>query len=220
MNLSTIWYTVQDLFQQHSPRRRELKLYMFNIYLQAVDTDLLMQLLRMKFNPSSDVSDNDEQLDMLQKFLKSESVVSGSAHTLPAGYVRHVDDAAYTTGDVKVNIINMEEYADRKGNSIVAPSATYPVAYITNGTIVTDPTTIGTYTLWYYGANTGNDKPSLAITSDDSVNVYDSVESVELVWPEYMYPRIVMLMLKYLGISINEPTVIQEKMKEIADATT
>jgi hypothetical protein len=216
MNLSTVWYTVQDLFQAFSPARRELKLYQFNNYLQLADDELLITLLRMKYNPSSETEANNEQLDVLQKFKKSTSVSAATAVNLPTGYVRHI--AAYTSGGVEIDYVSLEEYTDRKSNSLTVPSTTYPVFYVTNGTIVTDPTTLGTYTFWYYAQNTGASKPSLVLKSENGIFVYDST-SVQLVWPEYMYERIIMLMLKYLGISINDPAIIQEKLKSISDAT-
>jgi len=182
-----------------------------------VDKDILMSLLRMKFNPSHDTTDNDEQMDLLQKFKKSVSVTTAS-QALPSGFVRHVDDGAYNSSGVKVDIIDLDEYADRKGNSITAPSTTYPVCYIAGGNIVTDPAGILPYTFWYYGENVSSAAPLLVLKLENGVSKYDSASSVELVWPEYMYSRIVMHILKYLGVSINDPNLVQEKLKEIADA--
>lgn len=217
MNISVIWYTVQDLYDTLSTNRRPLQLYQFNTYAQMVDSDILRELLRIKTNPSSDVEDNNEQVDLLQKFKKFTSVNSATAVSLPSGYIRFV--AAYD-GTVKVDFVSVEEYTDRIGNSLTAPSTTYPVCYLTNGTIVTDPITIGTYTFWYYGENTGAAKPSLALKKEAGITKYDSSASVQFVWPEYMYPKIVMMILKYLGISINDPAMVQEKLREIADGTT
>jgi hypothetical protein len=217
MDLSTIWYTVSDQFQQLAPARRTLKPYMFNLYLQYVDMDLLRETLRMKYNPSEDVSGNPEQMDVLRYFKKSETVDSSTAHTLPSGYMRFI--SAYD-GDVEVRSIDVDTYAKWKSNDILAPSTTNPILYIKGDDIITDPITIGTYTLWYYGANMGSDKPNLVLEAEDSINVYDSVNSEELVWPEWMYPRITQMILKYLGFSVNDQSLIQEKLKEYDNVTT
>jgi hypothetical protein len=215
MDLSTIWFTVQDLFQPFAPARGPLKLYQFNNYLKMVNSDLLKKHLRMLDNRSSSVTANDEQMALLQKFKRSVSVNSAAPVALPSGFIRHIKDGAYTSANVKVDIVDIDEYRDRMSNSITAPSTTYPIAYLTNDTIVTVPTTIGTYTLWYYGESLT--KPNLVLKSEAGINKYDSVNSVGLGWPEYMYPEIVMMMLKYLGISVNDPSVINEKLKEIAN---
>lgn len=216
MNISTIYYTVQDLFQTLSPMRRDLRLYQLNNYFQMVDSDLLMQLLRMKFNPSSDTEANNEQLDLLEKFKKS-TTVNADPFTLPTGYVRHVDGGAYTAAGVEVDYVSIREFTDRNNNTLTAPSTSYPCFYIAEGDIVTSPASVATatYTFWYYGENTGASKPLLALDNEDDINKYDSGNSVQFVWPEYMYPQIVMMVLKYLGISINDPNLIQEKLKEI-----
>lgn len=215
MNIGTIWYVVQDLFNMLSPVRRELRQYQFNNIVQLVDSDLLKQLLRIGINPSSAVEANEEQMDILEKFKKSVAITAFEPFALPSGYVRHI---AAQWDDIPVDYVTMAEYIDRRSNYLTVPSASYPVFYITNDTIVTDPITIGTYTLWYYGENKGANKPYLGLKSENGITVYDSSTSVQLVWPEYMYSDIIMGILKYLGISINDPSMVQEKLKMMNNA--
>ena len=215
MDISTIWYTVQDLYQTLSQVRRPLKLYQINNFFQMVDSDMLRELLRIGPNPSSETEANNEQLDLLEKFKKS-TTVNAASFSLPAGYVRHVDGGTYTSGGVPVDYVSIREYTDRKDNSLTAPSTTYPIFYISEGNIITDPVSVATatYTFWYYGENTGVNKPLLALKSEDGITKYDSGNSVQFVWPEYMYSTIVFKVLEYLGVSVQDREMIQKKLIE------
>jgi hypothetical protein len=171
----------------------------------------------MKANPSSNVTANNEQMDLLNKFVKLQTI-SVSPTVIATGFVRHIDGASFKTDGTPVDIIDLEEYGDRKSNILTAPSTTNPVAYYQGGSIYVDPATAVPFSFYYYGENVGAAKPLLVLKRSLETNVYDSTNSVQLVWPEYMYPRIIMMILKYLGISINDPSMIQNKLNEINDA--
>ena len=218
MDLSTIWYAVSDQFQQLAPARRPLKPYMFNIVLQYVDMDIRRKALRMIANPSEDVTGNEEQMDILQKFKKSSSISPCAAQSLPSGYMRFI--AAYDENDNEIHLVDVDTYTKWKSNEVLNPSSDNPVLYISEGMIRFDPTNTFTTTFWYYGDLVGAEKPNLVLKAEDSINVYDEENSVELVWPDHMYPKITAEMIKYLELSINNPNLFQEKMKELDNVTT
>ena len=216
MDLRDIWYGVQYFVELRGGGRR-LNLDMFNKLLQMADDEELLTLLRMVFNPSTEVEANQEQLDLLDKF-KVSTTLGGASVSVPLGYVRFV---SCRVGSVKVDMISEEEYTERKACSLTAPSTTYPVIYLQNGYIKSDPTpsALGTdHTFVYYGGNVQNFRPLLVMKQEYDIPVYNSSSSVELVWPEHIYPNIIWRILKYLNISVGDPNAIAETLKKTTDA--
>ena len=174
MDLSTIYYTVQDLFQRFSTQRRDLRLYQFNNYLQMANTDLLMSILNMKYNKRSNTERDNEQLDVLQAFVKRHEVTSiGSTHTLPDDFIRCVDEYAYisTSGTIdqytKLDRVSFREWTDRKNCSITAPSTIYPVFYIKDNTITSDPSDVGAWYFHYYSKYPLGTPPELVFKTEN-----------------------------------------------------
>jgi hypothetical protein len=220
MDLSTIWYTLQDLSQQYSRARSELKLYQFNNALQMANSDALLNILNMAGSRSAGVEKNEEQLDLLAKFVTFSDTPAGTS-SIPSGFVRCVDGscsvtiAGTSTIGTQVERVSLEEYSDRVSNSLTAPSSTYPVFFIQGSYVYAYPSGFGTFRLYYYTDIPSGSAPELVLKSENGVNVYDSDNSTELSWPDYMYPSIVMGMLKYLGISVTDQLMVEQKLKEI-----
>lgn len=210
MNLQTIQYAFQDLAYRFGVVK-DIKLYMFNIYLQMADDELLATQ-SMLFNPISTPEANKEVLDILQPFIYNTSGTGTFA--IPNGMIRLLSARTSTR---KVDIITNEEYNDRKTNSLTTPSDRFPVVYLSEGNIITDPSSLIYYS--YIKQNIGSEKPNLVMTILNEVPVYDSTSSVELKWNDYMYPKIIAIMLKYIGISVGDETIIKHSLNEHKDAS-
>ena len=216
MNIDNIAQTIQDLAGRYGGLK-PLKLYQLNNYFQLADTELLRIYLRMKDPSSTDVDANNEQEDVLDLFKKSFTMVNGGQTATPDGYMRFI--SAYNVSGVKFDYVTEGELADRNDNSLTLPSTTQPVIYQREGYFFTSGNTSSSVTVWYYGANTGSDKPLLARDKTSGVPNYDSGNSVQFVWPEYMYPQIIALVLQYIGVSVGDDMIIKNTLIESQNAS-
>jgi len=221
MDLRDIWYGVQYFVELRGGGRR-LNLDMFNKLLQMADDEELVTMLRMVFNPSTEVEANQEQIDILDKF-KTVLPLTTTTVLLPENYLRFVTCDAFILpyGLLKFEMVSREEYTERKNCSLTIPSTTYPVVYLQRGYVYYDiggGTSSATPSFIYYGTNVGANKPLLVMKQEDDIPKYDSLNSVELVWPDYMYSNIIWRILKYLNISVGDPNAIAETLKKTTDA--
>ena len=212
MDVSTIWYTFQDLVSRYG-QVKELKLYQFNNYLQHADDELLAHYVELLGSKKPGSTEYERALNTVDNFIVQLGFANGAS--LQDYYVKILGDG-WTSGGIKVEWISPEEYSHRKSCSLTAPSSKYPV-FFTKGNqfYIEGGATVNVHVI---KQNTGVEKPLLVLKEENDVNVYDSVNSVQLKWPEYMYPKIIMYMLKYVGISVGDEGIIVQSLNERQNA--
>lgn len=126
----------------------------FTQYLQQANLELFNQEYA-KFEATQRVSDSLRPFKATATLTVTALTVTESAATLPTAtdleyseYFHIIPTLLY--GTVPVDFVTVAEYLDRKGDTLTAPSTTYPVAYIDNATqIKFDGVTSGSVTMYY-----------------------------------------------------------------------
>lgn len=116
-------------------------------------------------------------------------------------------DGEYQQLETNVDIVRDNEVGSKLGSNIVNPTKKYPMASIQDTFIQFYPKNIGFVTMSYLKQPT---LPVWGYTGGVTTPpVYDSTTSVQLESPEETHNDIVVRILRYLGISIREPQLIQ-----------
>ena len=135
------------------------------------------------------------------------------AHTDSAAEL--CDDLAIggTSGStVPVELVTDAELPDRINNAITAPTTNYPIIcfYDQKINIFPDTITNGVDLLYIKKPI----EPVYVEKVDEGINVYDSVNSVQLEWGEVYHPDIIRLIVGFTGIKIKDSIVIQAIHRE------
>jgi len=179
----------------------------FNLYLQKANFEL--------FNQSLKNWENKQVItDILYPFkVKADLTFAAGVADRPADYVRF--SAAYyddETSTVPVEVVTDAELPDRINNAITAPTEAYPIIYFLNEKINILPVSITTgVDLLYIKKPT---TPVYTEKVENEINVYDSVNSVELDFDEIYHPDIIRLIIGQTGVDIKDSLIIQAIERE------
>ena len=182
----------------------------YNLYLQKANFELFNQSLK-------DWENKQVITDILYPFkVKADLTFAAGVATRPADYARNsaawYDDGATI---VPIEVVTDAELPDRINNAITAPTAAYPIIYFLNEKINILPVSITTGVDLLYIKKPGT--PIYKEKVDNEINVYDSVNSVQLDFDEIYHPDIVRIIIKFTGIDVKDSLVIQAIEREKQD---
>ena len=187
---------------------KKLRVEELNSILKVVDYDLFQEIYGL---PGMQKGwEMDEQTGMAILPFKTSATValtSGSG-TLPTDFF-HWGRCSYTSGsdEIPIDLVTTAEAEQRRFNSVTEPTARHPIAEIKNSTTIqVYPTTITSITLSYLKRPT---PASYVIKNENGIDVYDSTNSVQFAWSADKHISLIRLILKYLGLSVNDSFIVQ-----------
>lgn len=147
--------------------------------------------------------------------LKEVVAISSGSGTLVTAKGQYRISVFVTGTDIKIDMVNIDKWADRINNSVVGPDATYPVGRIDNAAIYIRPTSVTSVDVHFLKTPK---KPVYAFTPSDDDYVYNDGSSEDFEWPEILHDEIMNRVLANLGIAQREGELIQysnlEQQKE------
>jgi hypothetical protein len=211
MTLKDVWYTLSHILRE---KNIELSLEQINRYLEFANEELKNSIYG-KIGETKGYENEGQITDSLLPFRTQANInlTTGSGN-MPADYW-HKSRMEVTSTGVEIKFVTSEECVRKRNNTITVPSASYPIVELKDGTFQVYPTTISQVTFVYL--KRGN-IPSIALVTQNMVQVYDSGNSVELEWNTVdRYLDIIRIILGYLNIPMSNEQILaytEQKVKE------
>jgi hypothetical protein len=159
--------------------------------------------------------ENREQIsdDLLPFRVSSTIAVTGTGTiVLPSNYWRKVSleiAAPATYLGYPFQFVTVEEFAERKSNSVTLPTAQYPIANIRpvgGGNYINIYPTTGITSVTFHYLKT--DTPELWLKTENAVQVHDANNTTELLWKQDKYIDIIRIILGYLNVPVSNNEVL------------
>lgn len=106
----------------------------------------------------------------------------------------------------KIQLVQEDRLSEALSNQVRVVSSEYPIATSTGTNLVLFPRATASGKLFYFRSPAA---PKLAYTLTGRTLVYDQLNSVQLLWGEPSIRQVMMRVLGYLGLNLNEATIIQ-----------
>ncbi|GAG16203.1 unnamed protein product, partial [marine sediment metagenome] len=154
---------------------------------------------------------------MLRPFLVTESVAGGTVDlsTKDLGYFLAINPSSITGRGF--DELEASEYADRVGDSVVAPTEKDPIFSWNDGnTILTAPSTLNPITLKYYKHPTD----AVVVFTQNATTLkrtYDTVSSTETGWAKKELIEIAYMCLRDIGVNMERQDVAQYANQIVAN---
>lgn len=206
MNVDKILYTIQGITANFG-KNVNWTVEQVNYYFSLANVDLFNYFYGNLYDKEGAETQQLSQ-DALKPFKTSGDVsLTAGVGSLPADYVHAISPACHTSDSTiyRVDIVTDKEWVARQSNSVTAPSTTYPIARIYGSSVAVKPTTISTLTLHYYKRPT---EPVYAATLSNGVMTYASGSSTQFDWDELFHPRLIKIILGYIGITVPESFIV------------
>lgn len=152
----------------------------------------------------------------LDPFRGVETVaLTAGAGTLVTSKGKYRTGILLPTSDVTVTLVDIAHWGDRVNDSIRVPDATHPIMRIDNAAVTVRPTSITSVYVFFLDKPT---RPVYAFTPSGDDYIYDDGASSDFQWGEEVHGDITERVLKSLGISQREYSMVQysntEQQKE------
>lgn len=143
----------------------------------------------------------------LQPFMVTDAGMAGDfgAFTAP-------DDMAFPLAlkvggtNAEVKIIDSDKWAKRLTSTILPPTLDYPIAKISADGWIVRPIEVTSITLDYLALPV---KPVYATVIVDGEEVFDLINSIDIVWSEVQYNELLSRALVHLGLNVKDGVVMQ-----------
>lgn len=133
------------------------------------------------------------------------ALTSGSG-TLATSKGQYRTGILLPTSDITVTLVDIAHWGDRVNDSIRVADTTHPIARIDNATITVRPTSLTSIKIYFLKKPT---RPVYAFSVVDDDYVYNDGASSDFEWTEEVHGDITERVLKSLGLSQREGTLIQ-----------
>jgi hypothetical protein len=212
MNLQDFVDAASAYLNQNYPESK-LDSERVNLFLKLTNYDFFKQWcgLPEEWKPGQPVTSRGWQVaqqnsEALKTFLVtiSNQTISQGQLVYPTNFV-HLTRIGYfnsiTSRQRPVVQVSDSEWDDRLGNPITAPELEYPIFRYQNGSIDIRPTSIQNVSITYLRLSV---TPIYSIVELNGINDYDSVNSVQFEWPEYLHNDILNIFLGYITLAAKD----------------
>jgi hypothetical protein len=200
--LKDSWYTLQHILRD---KKIEISLEQINRYLELGNAEL-MRTVYGRVGEEKGYENDQAIMDALLPFKAISNItLTSGAGVMPNDYWHKSRMEDFTTG-VKIAFVSSEECGRKRDNTITAPSTSYPIVELLDGTFQVYPTTITKVKFVYL--KKGN-IPTIALKTENSIQVYDATNSVEPEWntPE-KFIDLIRIIMGYLNIPMTNEQVL------------
>jgi len=150
MNLNEI-YTACNYIANKNKSGNAFNINHFNHLIELLTPDFFKKKIEESgyFIRGRDLTEREGLLSskILEELIANETVAIGGALTYDFAYNIGAHDS---DNNITVRLIEEQEYHDRVGDSVLAPSAAYPVMMIRDGAITVYPDSIANINISYY----------------------------------------------------------------------
>lgn len=155
--------------------------------------------------------------DSLRPFMTNPTVITltSGQYTLPADFVHDIGQITAGTSDIMVDVVDRAALARRRSNSLVPPSADYPICVFYETYVQFYPTTLTNVKFSYLKKPV---QPVYATTISNGRQVYDDANSIDVEWNEIDVNKISTRAMSVLGINLEDMKLVQwSEEKETKD---
>jgi hypothetical protein len=140
------------------------------------------------------------------------TVLGSGLWDYPEGFIW--PDAVYKSDFTKIRVVDEDQFAAVKQNTIHPPTAEYPVIVLRNGQGYCDPNSLASFKMTYLKKP---DDPYWAYTVSNDEQIYTGSGSVDFQLHYLVHPKIVRNILKKVGINLSlaEVTMYMENQDQI-----
>lgn len=149
---------------------------------------------------------------ILDPFKRNETVtLTSGTGSMTAAFQRPT--GVFTSGGIKIDIVDIGMWADRINHPLKTPTTDYPACYFANQQIIVRPTSLTQAIVHYLKY------PTTAVYGyaiNGTRYVYDDATSVDFDWPKSVHDQVMNRVLSNLGINIRELMTLQYAQQEKA----
>mgnify|MGYP003118421923 FL=1 len=210
MTIDEVYKFVQ--FMANKEQRGYIKPSEFNMLAKRAQLDVIKEKVG-KPSPAAGVIGYKETAQLSDELypvtvFESNLTVSGDLFSFPADYLHFV---SLWYGGESVEMISLGELYERRGSSLVFPSANYPVGVIEANGVRVFTDTLGasdtTFTARLNYIKKPSD-PNWAYTTVNNIEIYNSSNAVQLTLADSTHKEIANRILGYIGVNLRESDII------------
>jgi len=203
-----IWRTTQHILRD---KNIIISLEQYNRYYQFANEEL-KRTVYGRIGEKDGYETEQQITDALLPF-KAQSTIALTTGlgTMPTDYW-HKSRIEITSTGIEVKFVDAKECIRRRNNSITQPSINHPIVELKDGTFQVYPTSVSSVTFVYL--KKGN-TPQVVLKTENGIQVYDTVNSVEPEWGDDRFIDLVRLMVGYLSVPLTNSEILAYNEQKI-----